>query len=699
MNLTFTKQGFELDGKDAFMVSGEFHYFRVPHTDWKRRMELFKEAGGNVIATYVPWLIHEPEEGTILFGDVPNRDLRAFLETAREVGLGVVVRPGPYQYSELINDGLPEWLVRDYPEVLAKNPAGEAFRYSSVSYLHPTFLEKARPYFKAFADVVRDFMGDPVVMLQVDNEATGIHIWFGSFDYNPETMGFGKPDGRYPTYLREQYGSIESLNAAYGTAYADFCDLPAPDPDGMNRKCPKDARKLRDYQNFYYDTIGEYLTLLRSWLREDGLEVPICHNAASPDAAAYFVKTAEKMGDDFLLGTDHYYTLNQGWKQNNPTPQHAIRCFVSLETLRLMGMPPAVLEMPGGSPSDTPPILPEDLLAWYRTHVAFGMKGVNYYIYTGGPNFPGTGSTADIYDYNALVHADGSLNATYAAAHDIGNFMATHPWLQRAERKTAVQVGYDWEGLYADEYAPRGGTNEPSHKFLHKGVVHTLLCSKYAPELALLSGELNPKKPLIVPTDRYMAEATQQKLVDFVKAGGKLMLLGPIPTMNEAFEDCTILRDFMGVGESVIPPASDKPVTFENGQKVYQMRVVERLESLPADCKLMAADGQTGKPVGIRKEETGTLLWFGLQWDMCLFVQAQTMERLLASLGAEPTVAASNRNLFTSLLVAPDGRQVLFIMNLYSGAQSTEISLFDGAEEKAMGRFDLAPMEVRIVEL
>ena len=125
----------------------------------------------------------------------------------------------------------------------------------------------------------------------------------------------------------------------------------------------------------------------------------------------------------------------------------------------------------------------------------------------------------------------------------------------------------------------------------------------------------------------------------------------------------------------------------------------KRLESLPADCKLMAADGQTGKPVGFRKEETGTLLWFGLQWDMCLFVQAQTMERLLASLDAEPTVAASNRNLFTSLLAAPDGRQVLFIMNLYSGAQSTEISLFDGAEEKAMGRFDLAPMEVRIVEL
>ena len=54
MKLTFDKQAFQIDDRDAFMISGEFHYFRVPHTDWKRRMELFKEAGGNTIATYVP---------------------------------------------------------------------------------------------------------------------------------------------------------------------------------------------------------------------------------------------------------------------------------------------------------------------------------------------------------------------------------------------------------------------------------------------------------------------------------------------------------------------------------------------------------------------------------------------------------------------------------------------------------------------
>ena len=168
--LSFDKIGFRVDGRDEFLISGEFHYFRVPAQEWKRRMELFKQSGGNCLATYVPWLIHEPEEGRILFGDVPNRDLVGFLQTAREVGLKVLLRPGPYQYSELINDGLPTWLVEKYPEILAQDQYGHAFRESSVSYLHPLFLKKARRYFRAFAEVVRPFMGDQVAMLQTDNE-------------------------------------------------------------------------------------------------------------------------------------------------------------------------------------------------------------------------------------------------------------------------------------------------------------------------------------------------------------------------------------------------------------------------------------------------------------------------------------------------------------------------------------------------
>ena len=198
-SFSFDSLGYQIDGQDAYLVSGEFHYFRVPRADWKRRMQLFLDVGGNCLATYVPWLIHEPQEGDIRFEGEDWRDLRGFLQLAQEMGLKVLLRPGPYQYSELRNAGLPDWLLDNYPQLRAVAADGSpitnraGWRGYSVSYNHPLFLQKARRYFRAFAQVVRPFLmdnGGPVCMLQADNELAGIHVWYGSLDYHPETMGF-----------------------------------------------------------------------------------------------------------------------------------------------------------------------------------------------------------------------------------------------------------------------------------------------------------------------------------------------------------------------------------------------------------------------------------------------------------------------------------------------------------------------------
>jgi len=195
MTFSHDEQSVLFDGRRAFFLSGEMHYFRVPRDDWRRRMRLWKDVGGNFIATYVPWLVHEPEEGRIVFGDRPERDLAAFLETAAGEDLQVMLRPGPYQYSELVHAGLPGWLPRDYPQLRWRRPDGtDRGPDSPVSYMHPLFLEKARRWFAAFAEVARPFMasnGGPVPLVQLDNELAGIHLWFGPPDANPETFGFG----------------------------------------------------------------------------------------------------------------------------------------------------------------------------------------------------------------------------------------------------------------------------------------------------------------------------------------------------------------------------------------------------------------------------------------------------------------------------------------------------------------------------
>ena len=51
--ITFDKCCYRIDGHPVYLYSGEFHYFRVPRSDWRKRMQLFKDAGGNCIATYI----------------------------------------------------------------------------------------------------------------------------------------------------------------------------------------------------------------------------------------------------------------------------------------------------------------------------------------------------------------------------------------------------------------------------------------------------------------------------------------------------------------------------------------------------------------------------------------------------------------------------------------------------------------------
>ncbi len=698
---SFDSTGFRIDGEDRYLVSGEFHYFRVPKADWRRRMQLFREAGGNCLATYVPWLIHEPEEGDIRFGDVDYRDLAGFLALAQEMGLKVLLRPGPYQYSELDCAGLPGWLFRRYPEVLARDTDGNAFNDFAVSYLHPVFLAKARIYYRAFAEQVRPFMaenGGPVCMLQVDNELTGVHVWFGSLDYNRETMGFGEPDGRYPRWLRAKYGSVAAMNEAYETRLRSFEE--ARPIAAADRKSVASCRRVKDYHDFYLGTIAEYAGLLASWLREDGLGGPICHNSANPGMNALFPETVRAMGDGFLLGSDHYYTLNQSWEQNNPTPQYCLRVMMSCDTLRALGMPPTVLELPGGSPSDTPPILPEDLLCCYMSNLALGMKGLNYYVYTGGPNAPDTGTTCDVYDYNALVRADGSLNGTYASARAFGAFMAENSWLQRAHRVASVQVGFEWNTLRCRDYDPDlpcGGA-KIAH-FLERGVLYTLMCSRFSPEMTPVCGRLDPSRPLILPCPSAMSAEAQDAALHFLKSGGNLLVMPAFPETDLDFHPLSrwddVLRGASFLHDQAVGPA----VEIEGVGRVFGISRATVCERLPEGATPIAFDARTGRVLGFELSVGGgRLIWFGGTWEMTGFPQAQMMERFLERLDARPCVASSNRNVFTALWTDEIGRRMLFVLNPYSGAQRTRLHVFEGGGV-ALDEMALRPMEVRAVAL
>ncbi len=108
-NVTYDRSSFFINGERIWLVCGEMHYFRTPAELWRDRLVKAKRAGLNCISTYMAWNLHEPEEGKFDFeGD---RDVAAFIRLAGELGLYVILRPGPYICSEWDFGGLPAWLT------------------------------------------------------------------------------------------------------------------------------------------------------------------------------------------------------------------------------------------------------------------------------------------------------------------------------------------------------------------------------------------------------------------------------------------------------------------------------------------------------------------------------------------------------------------------------------------------------------
>jgi beta-galactosidase GanA len=108
--ITWDKYSLMVDGQRMFSWGGEFHPFRAPSPDlWRDILQKMKASGYNTVAIYFDWGYHSPKQGVYDFSGV--RDMDRVLTMAKEEGLYVITRAGPYVNAELTRGGFPGWLV------------------------------------------------------------------------------------------------------------------------------------------------------------------------------------------------------------------------------------------------------------------------------------------------------------------------------------------------------------------------------------------------------------------------------------------------------------------------------------------------------------------------------------------------------------------------------------------------------------
>lgn len=170
--VTFDKNSFMVDGQRLNVWSGEIHYWRAPDVNsWRDLFQKMRANGYNAVSLYFFWGLHQSKEGGPFdFSKGTIKDLDLLLTMAKEEGLYVIARPGPYVNAEISMGGLPAWMT---------NYSG------GLRTTDPKVLAASKAWLHAFNQIAAKHLvtkgGGSVLLYQVENELLSDNAARGTF--------------------------------------------------------------------------------------------------------------------------------------------------------------------------------------------------------------------------------------------------------------------------------------------------------------------------------------------------------------------------------------------------------------------------------------------------------------------------------------------------------------------------------------
>ncbi|MBX3062720.1 MAG: beta-galactosidase [Anaerolineae bacterium] len=280
------------------LLSGELHYWRLAPESWRDCLLRIKEMGLQLIASYVCWDFHEIAPGEYDFEGRtdPRRNLIAFLELVAAENLWLIIRPGPYIYSEWSNGGVP-----DHAAVYHR--------------LHPEFQQQAQVYMQAVVKVLKPYLatnGGRILLFQSDNEIDPWSHW------HTEALGLGSTAGVFQQFLKDRYSTIDTLNEVWRSNHHDFESVHAT--MSLIDQTLEHLLPFLDYCRFRHDYVKQVARWGVETYKRLGVDVPMLLNTYSgvtTQPAADLEQIADLVGADLypsrdfaLRAEEHRYFLD-----------------------------------------------------------------------------------------------------------------------------------------------------------------------------------------------------------------------------------------------------------------------------------------------------------------------------------------------------------------------------------------------------
>lgn len=600
---------FLLNNRPIFMHAGEFHYFRTPADQWAHRLELLKRAGFNTVAAYIPWLWHQPAlDVSDLDGHThPMRDLAGFLDLATRMGLYIIARPGPYIMAETINEGIPPWVFANYPQAAFVSQGGK--KENIASYLHPDFLAPVNDWYRAVFEVLTPRQvtrGGNILLIQLDNEIGMIQWVRNILDINPDTIA------RFADFLRETYG--ERLNSRYPAAdLASFLreQISQPEP-------PYAVPVVEDYRRFYRAYLREYMTHLWTRARGYGMAVPPVVNIhgfgnGGKTFPIGLSQLVEAMTVEGVVSATDVYPLFIG--EGN---FHQLLLVNEMtKALQNPQQPLFSIEFQAGGHQDFSGAQASFYDLHSRLCISCGMRAINHYLFFDGENDPVL-SPVKRHDWGHPVRKDGTLRAHYHRYPKLSRMLAAYGEALVISRPATVEtIGFMLDGYMTEvnNAFTRPSADILTHQrdtilfdFLARGLA---LTHRPFAAVELARTSLDPARiPVLwVMMEKQCDAEVQQKLADYVRQGGYLVMVGRL--CEETFDHvpCAILKDAIGITVSRSDPPFTQAAIAAFGYRNVPVSFVETYSGDFDEVFALSADGQ---PIGsVKQVGLGKVTLFG----------------------------------------------------------------------------------------
>ncbi|KAJ6082242.1 hypothetical protein N7499_007116 [Penicillium canescens] len=158
-DVTWDKYSLSIKGERVFIFSGEFHYQRLPVPElWLDVFQKLRSNGFNAVSIYFFWSFHSASKDTFDFENGAH-DIQRVFDYAKQAGLYVIARAGPYVNAETSAGGFALW---------ASNGQMGSARTSATAYYNLWY-----PWIQEVGKIIAANQitnGGPVILNQHENE-------------------------------------------------------------------------------------------------------------------------------------------------------------------------------------------------------------------------------------------------------------------------------------------------------------------------------------------------------------------------------------------------------------------------------------------------------------------------------------------------------------------------------------------------